>query len=50
MYSHTTITMARVASLIDAEANRDIYNGPNSNGYARVLIYGQSQGMEEYYG
>ena len=42
--------MAVVVSLMDAKATRDIYDGLDSNGYARVLIYDQSQGMEEYYG
>ena len=42
--------MAVVASVIDVKATMDVYNGLNRNGYAGVQIYGQSQGMEEYYG
>ena len=42
--------MAVVASIIDAKVTMAMHNGLNSNGYAGVQIYGQSQGMEEYYG
>ena len=38
----TTITMAVVASTLDVTALKDISNGLNSNGYARVLMDDQS--------